>query len=131
MVYFDKKTLKLLKYIYKHPKVSHDKLKSKFKDTINWKLEDSLADFVNDTYVTVIDKDGEPHYYFDLPYDDNLNFRYFTDSKGQEFVDSRIYNFWKWTIPIFISVLSLIISVATLLFSQFGNDVIKVLLLDK
>ena len=122
MIYFDKKTLAILKYIVKNNGITEQTLVNKFGNDISM----LLINFVHEEYVTVEDENGKHITHDKPPYHSSYQFKYYSTPKGNELVETRVFNFWKWTIPTFISVLSLILSIITFLLSVYGNEILKV-----
>ena len=125
MIYFDKKTLAILKCITKNEGITERELRYKFGNDISM----LLINFVKEQYVIADDENNNHVTHDKLPYHSNSLFTYYPTSKGNELVETRVFNFWKWTIPTFISILSLLLSIITFLLSIYGNDIIKVHLL--
>lgn len=121
MIYFDKETLRLLKYICKHKGVSEKTLIQKFGDDIS----DTLILFVQEQYVLAKDDDGEWCRHDKPPFHSSYRFTYFSTPKGNELIETKIFNFRKWFIPLTISIVSMMISVASLVSSQFGEQKYK------
>ena len=107
-IFFDRKTVKLLRYIKRHPYDRLSDIQKKFGESadstliINLCLADYLIAIKNDgTYTNF--KDG--------------NFVLFSDEtfwispKGKQVLDDRFDRLWQWSIPTIISVAALIISI--------------------
>lgn len=112
MIYFDKKTLALLRYIKRRGDrgVSWADLREKFgNDAANILLLESLS---KELYTVTKGHDGN-WLDFDAPWDHHVygDFRSFCSPKGNELLELRCFNFWKWIIPMVISIASLIVSV--------------------
>lgn len=56
-------------------------------------------------------------------------FRSFSTLKGDEYIETKCFNFIKWIIPTIISLMALTISIITLIISLFQNDIVKVTLI--
>lgn len=84
-------------------------LRKKFGDKANIFLLEALS---TEEYTVTKDHNGKP-LYFDEPWDHQTygDFRSFCSSKGNELLEVRCFNFWKWVIPTLISVAALIVSV--------------------
>jgi hypothetical protein len=111
VIYFDRRTLSILWRI----KRSGDKgitwgyLRKKYgEDSANPFLLESMS---KEFYTVTKDQNGK---WIDF---DNWNkaiydgFRSFCTSKGNELLEKRLFDFWKWIIPTIISVAALIVSV--------------------
>ena len=59
------------------------------------------------------------------------SFRSFSTGKLNEIIEKRSFDFWKWVIPTVISVLALVISSISMLYALYGNDIVKVILLQQ
>lgn len=109
-MYFDRRTARLLLFIYLSGDrgVSWGTLRKVFKRTANIFVLESLT---NEGYT--VTKDSSDHWIAFT--EDNIhrdsNYRSFCSTKGNAFLENRIFNFWKWTIPTIISVAALIVSV--------------------
>lgn len=123
MIYFDNNTFKILKYIKRNKCVSEQNLIDNFGD-----ISFLLIDLSKEGYTIAQNENGNWYSFDTIPYHTNPQFKYYVTPKGNELIEQRKFNFWKWSIPTFISILSLVISIATLLLSVFGNDIIKVML---
>ena len=123
MIYFDKKTMKLVRYINRHAGISDGKLNQKFGD-----ISMLLINLSKEEYVIVKDEKDEYVVHNQPPYRSHSKFTYYPTPKTNLLVEEKVYNFWKWTIPTFISIISLILSAITFLFSIYGDNIIKVLL---
>lgn len=109
-IYFDKKTTAVLKAIYKSKDkgVSLGYLQIRFGEAANTFL---LIDLCNCLYAVAQDENSN-YLDFSKP---NLptiqpSFRFFTTAKGNELLETKIFNFRKWVVPTLISSLSLAIS---------------------
>ncbi len=121
MIYFDKETTQLLKYICKHEGESEKTLRRKFGDGVS----STLILLVQDQYILAKDDDGKWHEHDKLPFYSSDLFTYFATPKGNELIETKIFNFRKWFIPLAISIVSIMISVASLVSSQFGEQKYK------
>jgi hypothetical protein len=113
MIYFDKKTLSVLKYIKrkKDNGATWGELRKKFGDDItNISLLETLDSELytvtkdeNGKWVNLNDIDGYRHY----------NFRSFSTPKANQLIEQTCFDFWKWTIPTVISIVALVVSALT------------------
>lgn len=126
MIYFDKENVNILKYIKRHKGVSEGILANKFGADVSM----FLILLVQERYLIAEDENKKYVIHDTMPYHSSSNFKYYPTPKLNQLVEEKVFNFWKWTIPTFISILSLILSIITLLFSIYGNDIIKVLLIE-
>ena len=114
MVYFDKKTLSILKFIKHSGKngVTWQTILNECKDKeVSIQLLENLT---REKYIVTQNECGE---WVDfktlekqLPIHQNSHFKSFATPKGNELIDLRCFNFWKWVIPTVISIISLVIS---------------------
>ena len=102
MVYFDKKTLSILKFI-----------KHSGKNGVTWQ---TILNECKDKEVSIVTQ-NECGEWVDfktlekqLPIHQNSHFKSFATPKGNELIELRCFNFWKWVIPTVISIISLVIS---------------------
>lgn len=128
MIYFDKDTLNILKYIRRHKGVTEQVLKDKFERSEDDNISMLLIEFIKENYVLAKNESGEWVIHDKLPYRSSYAFRYYITSKGNEIVEKYCFEFWRWVVPTLISIISLMVSIVTLLLSQYGTDVLKVLL---
>lgn len=110
MIYFDKKTLSILRYIKrkKDKGATWGELQKKFgEDHADILL---LQHFSEDLYTLTKDGDGN---WIDFKKWSPVSgkFRSFCTTKGNEFIERRSFDFWKWVIPTLISVTALVVSV--------------------
>lgn len=118
MIYFDRETLSILRRIYrsKDRGITWGKLQEKYgSGTANIELLIALS---KEQYIITKNELGDW-----VPCDSDwkhTNFRYrsYCTPKGNELIQQRCFNFWKWVVPTLISIAALIISALTLL-SQF------------
>lgn len=116
MIYFDRKTLSILAYIQKkHDRgASWKELQGKFgEDCANPYL---LESFTVELYTATKDADGK-WLTFDEKWDGVARgeMRSYCTPKGNELLERRQFDFWKWIIPTLISVAALIVSFIGLL----------------
>lgn len=123
MIYFDKKTIKLVRYIKRHAGVTEGKLHKKFGD-----ISMLLISLFQEDYVIIKNENDKYVHHAQQPYHTTDKFTYYPTSKLNQLVEEKVYNFKKWIFPLAISVASLIASVLTLLYSIYGDNIIKVLL---
>lgn len=124
-MHFDKKLIKLLTTIKRNDGIKHCKLLEKFDDD----FLTLLIPLIQEGYILAKNKDGKYYFYSQEPYFTDIEYTYYTTTKGNELVEKKAFDFWKWIIPTIISIISLVISTITLLLSFYGNDIIKVILI--
>ena len=112
MIYFDHKTTKVLLFIkFKGDKgATWEEIMKKFnkkKEVVGMSL---LELFSSELYTVTKDGDGNWIDFSNWSHHASYDFRSFCSPRGNEFLEQRIFNFWKWTIPTFISIIALIIS---------------------
>lgn len=111
LIYFDRKTLKILSYIRRRGKkgATWDKLQQKFgNDAANPYLLESLS---SELYTVTKDQTGK-WISFDRDWDHVIHgsFRSYCTPKGKELLERRSFDFWKFIIPTVISVVALVVS---------------------
>lgn len=116
MIYFDRKTLAVLRYIYRRGNrgASWVQLMKKFGDGIaSPSLLESLS---KELYTVTKDRDGG-WLSFGPDWDRMIygEFRSYCTPKGNELLEKRSFDFWKWIIPTLISVVALCVSFIGLL----------------
>lgn len=110
MIYFDKRTLEILRYIKK----CGDKgakwidIQRKFKDDAPVEL---LMSFTKELYTETLTDTNEwiGVEGFNKPIMDD--YHSFSTPKANELIEKKIFDFWKWIIPTLISVAALVVSV--------------------
>lgn len=124
-IYFDKKTIKILWDIRRHGDkgISWETLRDKHKETGNVFLLESLT---KEKYIVTQNEKGEWVDFDELGAYSNKDFRSYCSPRGNEFLEKRVFDFWKWIVPTIISTLALIVSVLSAAFP----GIIKVLLLE-
>lgn len=114
-IYFDKETIKLLRYIKNHPKNTLQELHEKFGDTadsmslINLCMTDYLVCTHPDGSFTVFKDRSEWTTYAE----DN----FWISPKGKKILDDLFDRTWQWLIPTSISALALVLSIAAFIYS--------------
>lgn len=110
MIYFDKKTLSILWCI----KRSGDKgttwgyLRKKYgEDGANPILLESMS---KELYTVTKDQNGKWIDFDNWNKIINADFRSLCTPKGNELLERRLFDFWKWIIPTIISIAALIVS---------------------
>lgn len=116
MIYFDKKTLKLLRYIKRSGDkgVTWDELSIKFGDLANIFLLTSLS---NELYTVTQNHEGEWVDFKEYKGVIHSNFRSFSTPKSNAMIEQMCFDFWKWIIPTLISVAALIVSALSAIIS--------------
>lgn len=109
-MYFDRRTTRVLLFIYmsRDHGVSWGTLHKVFKKTANIFLLETLT---NEGYTVTCDRPKHSITFTEDNIHRDANYRSFCSTKGRAFLENRIFNFWKWTIPTIISVVALIVSV--------------------
>lgn len=111
MIYFDRKTLAVLRRIKRGRKkgVGWGELQRKYKDAADSAL---LAEFTRELYTVSTDKDGR-YLSFGKDWDHVIlpGFRSYITPKGLELIETRCFAFWRWVIPTLVSVAALAVSV--------------------
>lgn len=127
-IYFDRQLLRMMCFICrkKDKGVSWGELRNKFGDDLA--CPEQLINLSKELYLVTQNQNGEWVKFED--WDGRIfdGFRSFTTPKSNEMLEKRCFGFWKWVIPTLISIAALALSTITLLFSVYGNDIIKVLL---
>ena len=123
-IYFDKRTIKILRYIRRcrDRGTSWGNLRRKYKESANVFLLESLS---KERYIATKNEKGEWIDFKDWGGNSNQEFRSYCAPRGNEFLEKRLFNFWKWVLPTIISTLALIVSVLSAIFP----GIIKVILL--
>lgn len=129
MMHFDRRTLKILRYICRHKGVTEHQLREKFK-TEDDDVSMTLILFVQEGYVVSKDGDGNWCTHNEIPFRTAYNYTYYISTKGNELIETRQFSFWRWIVPTFISLISLAISTVTLLYTIYGDKLIKVLFVE-
>lgn len=110
MIYFDRKTLDILIYIKLHSRkgASWDKIQHRFgEDSANSFLLQNLS---KELYTVTKGQNGK-WINFEKENPIICGFYSFITPKGNEFIEKRYFDFWKWIIPTLISISALIVSV--------------------
>ncbi|MDU6307304.1 MAG: hypothetical protein E6579_11640 [Clostridium sp.] len=108
MIYFDRKTLLILWCIKRSGDngVTWGYLRKKYgEDDANSFLLESLS---KELYTVTKDQNGEWISEWNTAIYDS--FRSFCTAKGNEILEKRLFDFWKWIIPTLISVAALVVS---------------------
>lgn len=110
-IYFDRKTLKILKKIKRsgNKGITWGKLQERFgNDVANIFLLETLS---RELYTVTQDSTGAWVDFVKYPTRNlNSNYRSFCSPKGNELLERRSFDFWKWIIPTIISIAALIVS---------------------
>lgn len=120
MLYFDNKTMKILKSIFRSPKgITYDQLLKKHhisKNTTYPNFDDLLHSLYKEHYL-MCEKADETFAVFE---ETNTviyiapTARFFPTTKMNEFIQSRNTNFIRWLIPIIVSVFALVVATISL-----------------
>lgn len=116
-IYFDKNTIKILWDIHRHGDkgASCGTLRDKHKEAGNIFLLEALT---KEQYIVTQNEKGEWIDFNNFSGHSNQNFRSYCAARGNEFLEKRVFNFWKWVIPTVISILALIVSVLSAVFRK-------------
>lgn len=127
-MYFDRDTIRVLKYIRKCGKngAEWSDILKKFE----YANQGMLLIFNSDLYACAYRQNGDPVPFETMKVKEVKGIRSYCTPKGNQLLEERSFNFWKWTIPTFISLISLLISMITFWYTLYGNDVLKVMLLN-
>lgn len=118
--HFDKDTVKILQYIYKHKGVTEGQIAAKFRKVDDVEL--LLIYLSIDLYLIATDEEGKPFTYNsdgEIWHSKNST-KWYTTAKSNVVVESENASLWKWIVPIIFSSLSLIISITNLLLKLFS-----------
>ena len=85
-----------------------------------------MESLTREKYIVTQNEKGEWVDFDELGAHSSKDFRSYCSPRGNEFLEKRVFNFWKWIIPTIISTLALIVSVLSAAFP----GIIKVLLLE-
>lgn len=110
MIYFDKRSLRVLWFIYhrKDKGASWIELQKKFNSAANIFFLESLS---REEYTVTKNQIGEWINFNEYESSRCANFRSYCTAKGNELLESRKFNFWKWTIPTLVSIIALAVSI--------------------
>jgi len=114
-MHFDRKTLAVLQHIRRKRDngASWDSLREKFgRESASIFLLENLS---KEGYTITKNDAGIWLSPGDWPTSLNGQFRSYSTAKGNELVEKRLFDFWKWIIPTLISVTALVISALSLL----------------
>lgn len=127
-MYFDRNTIRILKYIYRcgEKGAEWSDIFKKFK----YATPAMLFAFNTDLYALAYYQNKTPISPAVMQLENIKGVRSYCTPKCNQFLEERSFNFWKWTIPTFISLLSLLISIVTFWYTIYGNDVLKVTILN-
>lgn len=109
MICFDWKTMRILLYIKRSGErgVTWGKLIQKYGGCANHLL---LENFSREFYTVTQDENKNWVDFQKWDGSSNDRFRSFCTPKGNELIEKSVFDFWKWTIPTFISVIALVVS---------------------
>jgi hypothetical protein len=119
--YFDKNTIRVLRYVYYRNGVSGQKIRRRFK-----KMGDYAATLIlclsEDGYLVAKNSKG-----IWLPYScdahhslDFVDMQWRTTAKSNVIVQADTLNLWRWLLPVVISTIAIIISVANFILNIFS-----------
>lgn len=121
-IYFNHKSIKILRYIRWHRANTEYKIQKKFGENANSLF---LVNLCKAGYLVAIRPDGRYTDFRDGTLKTASDFSYWVSPKGEKLLDDRFDRMWQWAIPTAISIVALAISVLSALFP----GVIKVILL--
>lgn len=113
-IVIDRKTYKVMRYLYFHDDVSIAKIKKKYKT----KGFMSLVYLSGSPYIAHSKESGKFTYGVDKDASSGI---VSLTIQGRFYVESRIYHFFQWFVPTLISLVALLIS-ALALFAGFNNE---------
>lgn len=122
-IYFDRKTVKILRYIKWHRNKTLGDLLNKFdKDGLTM----LFINLCQADYLICEHPDGSrENYKNSIPYNSEDGDTFWISPKGNKLLEDRFDRLWQWSIPTLISVAALIMSIL----SAINPGIIKVLLL--
>ena len=116
MIHFDRQTLSILRYIQRSGKqgVTWETIWKKFGEEDANSL---LLEVFSEELYTITKGHDEEWLAFDDRWDRHVygDFRSFCTAKGNELLEKRSFDFWKWVIPTIISVIALVVSFISVL----------------
>lgn len=110
MTVFDRKRLMILFFIHRRGKIgaTWDEIRSRFdKDDANILFLESLS---IEGYTITQDESGKWMRFKEGDIHRDQKFRSYCTPKGNELIERRLFDFWKFVIPLLVSVLALIVS---------------------
>ena len=107
-IFFDRKTVKLLRYIKWHPYDCLSDILKKFGESVDSMM---IINLCLADYLIAQKKDGTYTNFKDNNLDLFSDDTFTISRKGKQFLDDRFDRFWQWSIPTIISVAALIISI--------------------
>lgn len=112
-IYFDKKTIRILRYIRWHKNSTVDEIQRKFGESADTFL---LINLCLSDYIVAVKKDGTyTNYQNKTERVIDGSERFWVSPKGRKLLDDRFDRLWQWSVPVTISTIALIISYITLL----------------
>ena len=114
--HFDRDTVRLLRYIYKRKGVTEGEILRKFK---NIGVSFTLVNLSIDLYLIAKDENGQNFVYEKGkgPWCSKSSTKWYTTPKSNLVVQSNTANLWKWVMPLIFSAISLLISLASFIFT--------------
>lgn len=111
MIYFDKKTLSVLKYINRRSNYGAEwgKIIKKF-SYVDFSFLEQLS---QEEYTSTKNANGRDIIFPDNFIQKQYNFKSYISHRGREILERKSFDFWKWVIPTLISVAALITSILT------------------
>lgn len=108
-IYFDRKTIRILRYIRWHRNSSIYKIQKKFGEDADTKL---LINMCIASYLVCIRPDGSYTTFSDSEsHVIESTETFWVTPKGRKILDDRFDRFWQWSIPTVISVVALVVSI--------------------
>lgn len=119
MIYFTIKNLLILNYIKRHKEKGavwqeiFDKFDKKDREHCDGFLRELSSEF----YIVTKDKHGNWLTFKENPQHSSPDYISFITDKGIDLLERKLFDFFKWIIPVKISILSLVVSFAALIIS--------------
>lgn len=112
MIYFNKKTYKILKAIYSCDTITSADLRNRFGD-----IGGLLIFLVRDNYIGAQYPDGTYAIFNDdsMPWRDSFDTNWFTLPRGDLIIEERRWRLMSWFVPVIISAVSLVISLSNMI----------------
>ncbi len=109
---FDKKTMKIMRYIYRHPGTREGKILKLYGDD---GFSFTLINLTRELYLIAEDKDGKYFTYNDVPYVSYPETKYYTTPKMNVILENKRDQFYRWILPLIIAGIALLLSVVSLI----------------
>ena len=112
-IYFDRKTIKLLRYIRCHKSKTLYDIQKKFGEDADIMLIIGLCQC---NYLVAIKENGKYTVFSDKAEIIENTETFWVTPKGKKILDDRFDRLWQWSIPTIISVVALIVSILSAYF---------------